>query len=424
MDKSSLLLVFGIIALCFAIVVIALIFGSYNKKVLKKSYMDTRIFMYVMPISCVFFISAIFYTKSISTFSVKTYLIYYAMFLLYAILLMAILIATLKPLKKIDLNIKELAKGRKNLQFNFEGAEEFESIAKSLGKVQQNYRNNDKKLNQKDNIYQRYIPKQYLKFFGKKSVNELKVGDHAEVKLCTMFCDMRNSFYSSETLSLDDNFKVISEFLQTVSQSVRKHGGFVDKFMGDGVVAIFENEDNALCCANETAKQLDYKNIVSIGKEPIRFGIALNSGMCVVGVVGDEKQKQFSVVSDVVNVCGRIEKVNKLFYTRVLFTKSFLSTLKDNFLFRYVGSIKFDDLTNGIPLFESLDAYEDSKKLVLQKYIADFESGVRFYEKAEFDKAKQYFSACIKQNNSDTLAKLYLSKTMEEMQTKLPYKTM
>ena len=144
--------------------------------------------------------------------------------------------------------------------------------------------------------------------------------------------------------------------------------------------------------------------------------------MCVVGVVGEEKQKQFVVVSDVVNLCNRVENLNKIFHTRVLMTKQFMSNLKDAYNFKYVGTIEFDDATSKVPIFESLDAYEDSKRLLLQKTVGDFESGVRLYEQGELEKAKQYFVGCIKINQNDALSKLYLSKTQQEMASKLTYK--
>ena len=260
-------------------------------------------------------------------------------------------------------------------------------------------------------MYQKYIAKEYLKYFGGKKIEDIDVGESVQVKLCSMFCDMRNSFFSSETLSLQDNFELIKEFLSLVSKSVNDNNGFVDRFVGDGVVAIFENEDDALNSANEIAKKLDYKNLVSIGKEPIKFGIGLNSGMCVVGVVGSKNQKQFTAISDAINLCSRIENLNKIFGTRVLMTKNFMGNLQNSNSSRYIGTIEFDDTTSKVPVFESLDAYSNAKKSLLLKKIDEFESGVRFFEKNEFEKAKSMFAQCLKNDNSDYVSKFYFQNT-------------
>ena len=328
---------------------------------------------------------------------------------------MLLLFVSLRPVKKIDDMAKQIALGKKNLNVDFEGALEFESISKSLENIQKVYRDNDRKLIQKDVTYQRYVPKDYLKYFGKTRFEEIEVGNNVQVKLCTLFCDLRNSYFSSETLSLAENFDIINEFVALVSKTVAENNGFVDKFVGDGVVAIFDSEDDALNSANVIAKQLDYKNLVSVGKEPIRYGISLNSGICVVGVVGSKQQKQFSVVSDVVNLCSRIEGLNKIFGTRVLMTKNFMSNLKNSYTTRYIGTIEFDDLTSKVPVFECLDAYSDSKKNVLAKYLTEFESGVRFYEKGDFEKAKQFFGLCIKKDTDNNLAKYYFQNTISQM---------
>ena len=422
MNLNFYIIAFSVITLAFVIILFLVLFGKYNKNVLKRSYMDTRLFMYIVMLSAIYYVGTIFYANNIVEVNNITYIIFASIFVAYAISVMIMLLVTLKPLKKIVDNTKLLAKGRKNLNIDFEGAIEFDSIAKNLEGIQKVFRDNDRKLNKKDLEYQKYIAKDYFKFFGKSKPEELKLGDNVQVKLCTLFCDMRNSFFSSETLSLQDNFSLIQDFTNLVASNVKNNNGFIDKFLGDGILAVFESEDDCLNSAIGIAKQLDYKNLVSVGKEPIKYGISLNSGMCVVGVVGSEKQKQFSVVSDVVNMCNRIEGLNKIFGTRILLTKNFMENLQNSHSFRYIGTIEFDDLTSKIPLFESLDAYSDGQKNSLQKFVQEFESGVRFFEKGSFEKAKEFFSLCIKKDNSNSLAKYYLTKTISEMSKLLPEK--
>lgn len=421
MGLTQYLVIFSAITIVFVVLMLCLLFGRFNKKVLKKSTIEGRVYIYIMVLSAILFVATIVYVLNHSKFDWTSYLVLNLMFVTYAISVMLSLLVIFRPLEKINRTAKELAKGKKNLMFDFEGAMEFESISDSLNEIQNNYRLNDKNLNKKENEYQKFLPKEYLKYFGKTKLEDVKVGDSVQVKLCTMFCDLRSSYFSSETLSLADNFLLIKEFVDEVTKLVHTHKGFVDKYMGDGVLAVFDSEDDALKSANEIAKHIDYKNIVSVGKEAINYGISLNSGMCVVGVVGEEKQKQFVVVSDVVNLCSRVENLNKIFHTRVLMTKQFMSNLKDAYNFKYVGTIEFDDTTSKVPIFESLDAYEDSKRLLLQKTVGDFESGVRLYEQGELEKAKQYFVGCIKINQNDALSKLYLSKTQQEMASKLTF---
>ena len=423
MNLTQYIIIFSAIIVLFLFVMLCLGFSKFNNKVLKKTFIEGRIYIYVMFLTAVLFVGSIIYAINITSVDFFNYLVFVFMFLSYAIAIMLTLLISLKPLDKISKTAKEIAKGKKNLQFDFEGANEFISISNSLNEVQKNYRLNDKKLNKKEYEYQKFVPKEYLNYFGKTKLEEVRVGDSVQAKLCVMFCDLRSSYYSSETLSLNDNFIIIKEFIDEVTQSVHNFGGFVDKYMGDGVLAVFDNEDNAIKSANQIAKRIDYKNIVSIGKEAIKFGISLNSGQCVVGVVGEEKQKQFIIVSDIVNLCSRVESLNKIFGTRVLMTKHFMSNLKDNYNFKYVGTIEFDDITSKVPIFESLDAYEDSKRLMLQKSVAEFESGVRLYEQGELEKAKQYFVSCVKNSPEDALAKLYLSKTQQEMASRLSYNT-
>lgn len=403
------------------VVIILLVLDKYNKNVLHKSYLDLRLFAYVIFISAIFYGLTILYAQYQSSDINIASLVYASIFLGYAIFVLFALVFSLRELKNIQNVAREVAKGKKNLNVEFEGAVEFESLAKSFDAVQNQYRENDKRLSKKDDEYQRFVPKQYLKYFGAKNITELKVGDYVQTKLCVMFCDLRNSYFSSETLGLVDNFLLIKDFINFVSANVKTFDGFVDKFVGDGIVAIFDDCKNAFDCANKIAKGLDYKNMVSVGKEPIKYGISLNVGECVVGIVGDNRQKQFSVVSDVVNLCSRIEDLNKIFGTRVLMTKIFMAELEQTASFRYVGTINFDDLTSKLPLFESLDAYSDGQKIVMTKTIEEFESGVRNYEQGDWEKARAYFSKCIKNDKDDSLCKFYLTKTLERSPNALPF---
>lgn len=420
MNREFYLTFYGIILIAFLFIMFVLAFSRYNKKVLHKSYLDTKLYIYISMISSVFFLGTILWALQINVITSLTYLVFALIYLSYCIAIMITLFVLLRPLKKINDKTYELALGKKNLNIDFEGSAEFESIANDLNEIQKNYRKNDQKLGKKDAIYQKFISKNYLKYFAGKKIEDIEVGENVQVKLCTLFCDMRNSYFSSETLSLIDNFQLISDFVASVSENIKNNNGFVDRFVGDGVLGIFDDENDALTCANQIAKQLDYKNVVSIGKEPIKFGISLNSGMCVVGVVGNKKQKQFTVVSDVVNLCSRLESLNKIFGTRVLMTKNFMANLKQDYSARYVGTIEFDDLTSKIPLFESLDAYTDARKLKMAKTIQEFESGVRFYEKGDYDNAKKFFTLCVKNENTDRLSRFYLSKTIDDMSKLLP----
>ena len=420
MDRNFYIMIYSIIVGIFLVVMFILGFSKYNKNVLSKSFIDTKIYVFIVFISAIFYVGTIIYARYVNQFTNLTFLVFASIFLAYAILIMITLLTLLKPIRKITDSTSELAKGKRNLNIDFEGAIEFDKIADDLEKIQANYRKNDKKLNKKDDIYQQFIAKNYLKYFGKKKIEDIGAGENVQVKLSILFCDMRNSFFSSETLSLEDNFNLIKDFTDLVSKNVKKNNGFVDRFVGDGIVAVFENENDAYVAASEISKNLDYKNMVSIGKESINFGISLNSGMCIVGVVGTKKQKQFMVVSDVVNLCSRIEGLNKLFGTRVLMTKNFMNNLTCAYSSRYVGIIEFDDLTGKIPVFESLDAYSAGKMNTISRTVQDFESGVRFYEKGEFVKAKQLFALCLKNDSEDKVTKFYLSKTIDGLATLLP----
>lgn len=410
MELKHYLGIYSAIIVAFLIVMICLAFGKVNNKVLKKSFLDMRLFAYTIFVSAIFFIGTIIYAINIKVVNDLVYIIFALDFICYSFVIMLVMFLSIKPINNIVSATKDLGKGRKNVNLNFEGAKEFSDIAKNLEKVQQNYKNNDRKLNKKEEEYEKYIPKRYLKLFNKTKIEDLVLGENVTTKLSVLFCDVRNSFFSSETLSLEDNFIIIQEFLKNVAICVRENSGFVDKFLGDGVLAVFEKDEDALKCANEISQKLEYNNLVSIGKEKLVFGLALHSGPVILGVIGEEKRKTITIISETVNMVSRLEHLNKIFGTKVIFSKQVLNSLSNAKDYRYIGTIKFEDLVTAVPLFESLDAYLNGEKSAKLKTVQEFESGVRCYEREEFEKAKKFFILALKGYEKDELSKIYLGK--------------
>lgn len=411
LDLNTTLILYAIITAIFLIVVFCIIFSIFNKKVLSKWHIDTKILFYAVSITFIMFLAVIYYCFSVAEFTINVYLILSGVFIGYTVISLITFYFLLKPVRDLQDITTDLASGKKNLDIELSGAKEFEHIEENLIEVQNNYKIGDKKLNEKDNEYQKYLPNNYLKLLNKTKIEQVNVGDNIKKDMSIMFCDVRDSFFSSGTMNLEENFKVINNFLGLVGKEVRKNKGFVDKFMGDGVLAVFENEEDALKSANSICEKIEYQNLVTIGVKNIDFGIAVHTGSVIIGVVGEQKRKSATIISDAVNLVSRIEHLNKLLKTKILFTKETLNGITDEKIhYRYVGTMSFDDLTKPIALFEGLDGYKGVKRNSLVKTKDIFETAVRSFEKEDYENAKKLFIDVLKNASEDYLSKFYLSK--------------
>lgn len=416
MSTNTILILYLALSIAFVLVLFCLLFSRFNRNVLSKWSIDSKMLFYTIAITLIMVSLVVYYCKAIENFSVVSYLFLFLIFALYTGLVLLTFYILLKPVRKLQQLTKDLAEGKRNVDIYLEGSKEFEKIEENLLNVQANYRNDDKKLNEKDFEYQKYLPKNYLKLLNKTKVEQMQVGDNIRANITIMFCDVRDSFFTSGTMNLEENFRVISEFLNIVGKEVRKNKGFVDKFMGDGVLAVFEKEEDALKSAYSICEKLEYQNLVTIGVNNIDFGIGVHTGSVIVGVVGENQRKSATIISDAVNLVSRIEHLNKTLHTKILFTKDTLNGLESNNIhYRYVGTMRFDDLTEPIPVFECLDGFKGIKKNALIKTSMIFESAVRQYEKGDMSQAKELFLQVLKNDNDDFLSKYYLSKCNSKM---------
>lgn len=194
----------------------------------------------------------------------QNYTIVYVLIAVLAVLYIAFLAISFrvlsKPIKKINGIVYDINKGEHKIKYKVGGSREFSEIATGLSQIDKKLAEKDKLIKVASDEYEKVVPKQFIKYLGKRSFSELELGGSVTKEVTTMFCDIRNSTLKSETLSLTDNFKFINDYLGVVTPIIRKHQGFVDKYLGDGVLAVFSNANNAMLCAKEIVREVNIKN--------------------------------------------------------------------------------------------------------------------------------------------------------------------
>jgi class 3 adenylate cyclase len=171
---------------------------------------------------------------------------------------------------------------------------------------------------------ERFIPKEMLDFLGKESIVDVGLGDYIEARMSVLFLDIRGFTSRSEGMSPDANFRFINSFLEEFGPLVRKRGGFIDKYLGDGFMALFPGEaDDALDSALDMRGGLAAFNerLAGMGQESLRFGIGIHTGALMLGTIGENLRMDTTVISDTVNTASRLEELNKEFGTDILISE-------------------------------------------------------------------------------------------------------
>lgn len=319
-----------------------------------------------------------------------------------------------KPIKKINVIVEDINKGQHKIKYKVGGSREFSEIATGLSQIDKKLSEKDKMIKVASDEYEKIVPKQFIKYLGKKSFAELELGGSVTKEVTTMFCDIRNSTLKSESLSLSDNFKFINNYLGVITPIIRKYQGFVDKYLGDGVLAVFSNPNNALQCSKAIVREINIKNSLENKPFDIEIGIGLHTGEVVFGVVGDEQRKSPTIISDNVNYTSKMQEVNKVYKSQVIFSKRTLNALKDDkaFDYRYIGLLSFNG-EKRFAMFELLDVYDQEQKYNLKLYKDNFEEAVRLYDDGKTTQALTIFKKLSNKIPFDKVTQAYISHIKE-----------
>jgi adenylate cyclase len=139
--------------------------------------------------------------------------------------------------------------------------------------------------------------------------------------LTVMFCDMRGFSRLARQISPLELQALLNDLFDCLSTVIQKHGGTIDKYMGDCVMAFWgapiaqpDHAARAVACAQELLAQLDAFNASrSLFEQPIQMGVGINTGLMCVGDMGSRIRRSYTVIGDAVNVAARLESLCKIY---------------------------------------------------------------------------------------------------------------
>ncbi|MBM7563700.1 CHASE2 domain-containing protein [Paenibacillus sacheonensis] len=227
------------------------------------------------------------------------------------------------------------------------------------------------------NIFGRFVPRTVVDELL-ASGEEVKVGGQRR-DISVVFVDIRGFTPMSEKLEPEQVIQVLNEYLDICTKAVFKYGGTLDKFIGDGVMAIFgapisqpNHPELAVLAALEMKRQsadLEERCLREIGL-PVRFGVGINSGAAVVGNIGSQMLRlDYTAIGDTVNLAARLESNAKP--GQILISEETKNRLTGSFATAFVGDIKVKGKEKPVSVTEVLGHEETSSTRRLE----DFKGG-------------------------------------------------
>ncbi|MEG4015273.1 MULTISPECIES: AAA family ATPase [unclassified Microcoleus] len=267
-------------------------------------------------------------------------------------------------------------------------------------------------LFQLNKAYERFVPNQFLQFLEKSSIVDVELGDQVQLEMSVLFSDIRDFTTLSESMTPEDNFQFINAYLSRMESAIIENHGFIDKYIGDAIMALFSgNADNAVNASIAMLHQLQVYNQerVNSGYAPIKIGIGINTGNLMLGTVGGQNRMDTTVISDAVNLASRVEGLTKNYGIALLITQQTFNKLANpsNYSIRMIAEISVKGKVDLSTIYEVFDADipETKRGKLATKDL--FNRALSLYRQQKFIEATELFAQCLNLCPSDRVAQIY-----------------
>jgi two-component system sensor histidine kinase ChiS len=250
-------------------------------------------------------------------------------------------------------------------------------------------------------------------------------------------------------MSPEENFTFINRLLRHLGPLIRDHKGFIDKYLGDGIMALFpEHPGDALraaCAMRQTLRRFNASRIAA-GQSSIQIGIGIHTGTLMLGTVGEPERMDGTVIADAVNTAARLESLTKRYGVTILASADAIE--KSGFAEKYpmhirlIGKVRAKGKTSAVELYEVFDeeavAASDSRSSfppsasslpsgtsfpgteaaqdsadtlrLKQESRSEFAAGLRLFQEGRFEEAEKVFDEIANLNPEDRPAGYYAAR--------------
>ena len=320
-----------------------------------------------------------------------------------------------KPI--LELNKVVLQFGAKDFsaRSRIESSDEVGLLSNNFNNMAETIVDYDIKINELLDSMRRFVPFEFLNFLDKKSITEISLGDQVNQEMTVFFSDIRSFTKLSESMTPSQTFNFINSYLKRMGPLIRENKGFIDKYIGDSIMAIFPTDpDYAILAAINIRKELNLYNEQrqSYGYAPINIGIGIHTGNLMLGTIGESQRMDTTVIADSVNLASRIEGLTKFYGVTTLITETTKLKLKNENLFnmRFIGLVQVVGKEESVGIYEVFDGDDERSFEFKKRTTSKFEEGMQFYIEGKLKESHKLFKEIYLENILDKPSEVYLRK--------------
>jgi adenylate cyclase len=239
--------------------------------------------------------------------------------------------------RRLQSSVAQIAGGDLQHRANINRTDEIGALANSFNQMSATLQISFSKLQKTLDSFEKFVPNKFVSVIAPQGIENITVGMASTRKMTILFCDIRGYTSMSEAMAPIEIFTFLNDYLACMGKAIDKSGGFIDKYIGDAIMALFD--DDSTDCAIKAAilmnQALDTFNHERLqkGLPIIATGIGIHRGTVVMGTVGFTSRIDSTVIGDAVNVASRIEGLTKQYNCHILITESVVNSLSHPELF-------------------------------------------------------------------------------------------
>jgi class 3 adenylate cyclase len=269
-------------------------------------------------------------------------------------------------------------------------------------------------------VFSLFVPEPVLDKIAKEGLDSIKLGGAEEGMATILFTDIRSFTSIAEKLSPKETLAFLNEFMRRMQPVIHQHGGFINQFVGDEIMAIFYlsgHEDKAIEAAIDMRKTLNAHNRERLerGEPPIDIGVGVNTGKVIWGTIGSEVRMESAIIGDTVNLASRLQNLTKHYGVGVLVSESAFREISnpEKFCYREIDVVQVRGKTRPVVIYEIFDADSDLIKTQKLNCLSQYNRGLHYFHAEDWQQAMTLFEACLKIFPEDPISRIYLARCKE-----------
>jgi class 3 adenylate cyclase len=237
------------------------------------------------------------------------------------------------PIRRLEESASRMASGQLEVRSTVTSRDEIGHLSGAFNRMADNLERSFARLRGTLTSFERFVPRKFLSVVAPDGIEKIQVGNRATRTITILFSDIRGYTSISENSTAMEMFDLLNDYLPEMGAAIDAHGGFIDKYIGDAIMALFDDEatDAAVRAALAMRERLVLFNArrVASGRVPIDIGIGLHRGEVVMGAVGFATRIDSTVIGDPVNLASRVEGLTKMYGVGILVTEAVRAALSD-----------------------------------------------------------------------------------------------